>query len=61
MKSFKLLTIAMISMVMSTMIVYADEHALFTTQSLTPEIALKAVSAAMAKCRDEGYQVSMVC
>lgn len=59
MKPFKLLPVAMISLLMSTMNVYADGHALFTTQSLTPEIALKAVSAAMAKCRDEGYQVSV--
>lgn len=37
----------------------ADEHALFTTQSLTPEIALKAMRAALDKCRDEGYQVAI--
>lgn len=38
---------------------HADEHALFTTKSLTPETALKAVSAAMDKCRAEGYQVAV--
>lgn len=37
----------------------ADEHALFSTRSLTPEIALKAARAALQKCRDEGYQVSV--
>ena len=37
----------------------ADEHALFTTSSLTPETALKAVNAAMASCRDSGYQVAV--
>lgn len=37
----------------------ADEHALFTTQSMTPETALKAVNAAMAKCRDDGFQVAI--
>jgi hypothetical protein len=35
----------------------ADEHALFTTKSLTPETALKAVNAAMTHCRKNGYQV----
>ncbi len=38
----------------------ADEHALFTTQNLTPEIALKAAKAALDKCRSEGFQVSVV-
>jgi len=37
----------------------ADEHALFTTKSLTPETALKAVTAAMQQCRDDGYQVTV--
>jgi len=37
----------------------AEEHALFTTSSLTPETALKAVNAAMKKCRAEGFQVAI--
>lgn len=37
----------------------ADEQALFTTSSLTPETALRAVTAAMQKCRAEGYQVAI--
>ncbi len=37
----------------------ADEHALFTTSSLTPETALKAVNAAIAECRESGYQVAV--
>lgn len=37
----------------------ADGHALFTTKSLTPETAMKAVTAAMKKCRAEGYQVAI--
>ena len=40
--------------------VNADEHALFTTQNLTPEVALKAAEAALAKCRTEGFQVAVV-
>ncbi len=37
----------------------ADEHALFTTQSLTPDIALKAMRGALDRCRAEGYQVAV--
>lgn len=39
--------------------VAADGHALFTTQSLTPEAALKAATAALEKCRADGYQVAV--
>jgi uncharacterized protein GlcG (DUF336 family) len=35
------------------------ESATFTTKSLTPETALKAAHAALTKCRDSGYQVSV--
>jgi len=37
----------------------AAETATFTTKSLTPETALKAAQAALAKCRAEGYQVAV--
>ena len=37
----------------------AQDEALFATQSLTPETALKAVSAALKKCRADGYQVAV--
>ena len=37
----------------------AEQHALFSTQSLTPEIALKAARAALEKCRGDGYQVAV--
>jgi uncharacterized protein GlcG (DUF336 family) len=33
--------------------------ATFTTRQLTPETALKAAQAAMAKCRADGYQVAV--
>lgn len=39
---------------------HADEPALFTTENLTPDTALKAARAALQKCRDEGYQVAVV-
>lgn len=35
------------------------EDATFTTRNLTMETALKASQAAMHKCRDEGFQVSV--
>jgi uncharacterized protein GlcG (DUF336 family) len=35
------------------------ESATFTTKSLTPETALKAAQAALAKCRAEGFQVAV--
>ncbi len=37
----------------------AEEDALFTTKSLTPETALRAATAALEKCREEGYQVAI--
>ncbi len=37
----------------------AEEEGLFSTQSLTPEAALAAATAALAKCRDGGYQVAV--
>lgn len=33
--------------------------ATFTTRSMTPETALKAANAALAKCRAQGYQVAV--
>ena len=59
MKPVKFLLTTVFSLLLSLGTVNADEHALFTTQSLTPETALKAVTAAMAKCRAEGYQVAV--
>ena len=37
----------------------AAESATFALKSLTPETALKAAQAAMAKCRADGYQVAV--
>ena len=59
MKPFKLLSATLLGCLIWVTSVNADEPALFTTQSLTPETALKAVTAAMDKCRAEGYQVSV--
>ena len=35
------------------------QSATFTVKTITPEAALKAAQAALAKCRDEGFQVSV--
>ena len=37
----------------------AEEHAMFSSQSLTLDTALIAASAALKKCRGEGYQVAV--
>jgi uncharacterized protein GlcG (DUF336 family) len=37
----------------------AQEEALFTTRSLTPQTALTAATAALQSCRDAGYQVAV--
>jgi uncharacterized protein GlcG (DUF336 family) len=56
----KWLIISSLSMVLVLGPVRADEHALFSIQVLTPETALQAASAALEKCRAEGYQVAVV-
>ena len=38
---------------------FAAEPATFSSKALTPETALKAAQAALAKCRADGYQVSV--
>jgi uncharacterized protein GlcG (DUF336 family) len=35
------------------------EHATFTVRTITPEAALKVAQAALAKCRAEGFQVTV--
>ena len=37
----------------------AQEEAMFTTRSLTPQTALTAATAALESCRDAGYQVAV--
>jgi uncharacterized protein GlcG (DUF336 family) len=59
MKSITLVIAVVFSLLLSQGTVNAEEHSLFTTKSLTPEAALKAVTAALAKCRAEGYQVAV--
>lgn len=59
MKLIETILVTAMSLVLALGLAQADEHALFTTKSLTPETALKAVNAAMQKCRAEGYQVTV--
>ena len=39
--------------------VLAAESATFSIKALTPETAMKAATAALAKCRADGYQVAV--
>ena len=59
MKSSLKVVVACLSLATFGGLAQADEHALFTTKSLTPETALKAVNAAMTHCRKNGYQVTV--
>ncbi|HXN14795.1 MAG TPA: heme-binding protein, partial [Usitatibacter sp.] len=43
----------------ATPVLAASDGATFTVRSLTPETALKAAQGALAKCRDNGYQVAV--
>lgn len=58
-ETMKFIVMIALSLTMFFTTVEADESGLFTTQSLTPETALKAVNAAMKKCRDDGFQVAV--
>ena len=59
MKMSRKLSIQCLALALVSGMAAADEHALFTTKSLTPETAMKAVVAAMKQCRDDGYQVAV--
>ena len=52
--------LAAASLVLGPVTAQAEDEALFSTQSLTPETALKAATAALRKCRADGYQVAVV-
>jgi uncharacterized protein GlcG (DUF336 family) len=54
-----ILIIASLSLLIGTTNAKAEDHGLFVTQSLTPETALMAASAALEKCREEGFQVAV--
>jgi len=48
-----------LSLLLAPAVTLAAESATFTTKSLTPETALKAAQAALAKCRADGFQVAV--
>jgi len=50
---------AALATLLASGIAAAAEPATFTLKALTPETALKAAQAALAKCRADGYQVSV--
>jgi len=51
--------IAAVALAIASGTATAAEPATFTMKALTPETALKAAQAAMAKCRADGYQVAV--
>ena len=55
----KWLMMATLTLVLTLGSARAEEHALFSIQLLTPETALQAASAALEKCRAEGFQVAV--
>jgi len=59
MKSIRKIFVMALMLGFSLGLANAEEQALFTTKSLTPETALRAVNAAMEECRAEGYQVAI--
>jgi uncharacterized protein GlcG (DUF336 family) len=59
MKLNSALYICIVSLCLNAGITKADEPALFTSQSLTPETALVAAKAALDKCRAEGFQAAI--
>ena len=59
MKSMRALFIIGLSLCFASGLAQAEEEGLFTSQSLTPETALVAASAALEKCRAEGFQVAV--
>src|SRR5690349_14835872 len=48
-----------LSLLLAPAVTLAAESATFTTKSLTPETALKAAQAALARCRGDGFQVTV--
>jgi len=59
MKSMSALFIVGLSLSLTVGPARAEEDGLFTSQSLTPETALMAASAALEKCRSQGFQVAV--
>ena len=59
MKLMSALFITGLSLSLSVGSAKAEEDGLFTSQSLTPETALTAASAALETCRSQGFQVAV--
>ncbi len=51
--------LAAVAMAVSTLPAIAADPATFSVKMLTPEAALKAAQAALAKCRADGFQVAV--
>jgi uncharacterized protein GlcG (DUF336 family) len=59
MKSMSALFIVGLSLCFASGLAQAEDDGLFTSQSLTPETALMAATAALEKCRAQGFQVAV--
>ena len=59
MKSMRALFIIGLSLCFASGLAQAEDEGLFTSQSLTPETALVVASAALEKCRAEGFRVAV--
>jgi uncharacterized protein GlcG (DUF336 family) len=59
MKLISVLFIGSLNLSLAAGAAKAEEQALFTSQSMTVETALVAASAALKKCRSEGFQVAV--
>jgi len=60
MKNLTAVVIAALGLALGPLAAQAEDGGLFSTQTLTPETALKAATAALKKCRADGYQVTAV-
>lgn len=59
MKNLIVATVFAFGLIMFAGSAKAEEEGLFTSKSLTPETALSAATAALEKCRAEGFQVAV--
>lgn len=59
MHSCRKILVVLLGFVFATGVATAQDEALFTSRSLVPETALAAATAALEKCRADGYQVAV--
>jgi len=55
----KKISFSIVGVLLFTLPSKAEEQGLFSTLSITPDVAVKAAQAALKSCRDGGYQVAV--